>query len=122
MPFGKSLSPVEHCATQCNVVLSAMIAAFSRQSTSTIQSLSQKTDANTYFCVLYFFDTANHCLHSLECSLVSGTHMWTQVSSVVTKRLKEISQNLVKISPKWLMKQALGHASDSTGVFGHPFG
>jgi hypothetical protein len=27
------------------------------------------------------------CLRSLDCSLVSGSHIWIQVSSIVTRRL-----------------------------------
>jgi hypothetical protein len=55
----------------------------------------------TYFCVLNLFDIANHCLHSLECSLVSGSDMWTQVSSIVMKRLQNAegsSQNQSKMA------------------------
>jgi hypothetical protein len=57
-----------------------------------MSSLSQKTDANTLIEDLYvlnFFGCGETlCLHSLDCTLVSGPYIWIQVSSTVTRQFK----------------------------------
>jgi hypothetical protein len=64
----------------------AMFAVFSRQFTSKISSLSQKTDTNTLlddFYVLNFFGRGEQlCIDSLDCSLVSGSYMYMDPSFI----------------------------------------
>jgi hypothetical protein len=79
---------------KCNIVLCCNGCTLSRWSTSKIPSSFQKTDANLLdddFWVLNLFGCWEPLsLHSLDCSLVSGsyTHTQIQASSILMRRLK----------------------------------
>jgi hypothetical protein len=91
-----------------------MVAAFSRQSTSKIQSLSQKTDLAWSLTSVFWTSLTQQTTVSPFLRMFFG--LW--ITCVDTRFIHsyETVKKSHRIPPKWLMKQALDHASDSTGV------
>jgi hypothetical protein len=62
-------------------------------------------------------DMGNHCSHSLDCSLVSGSICIDPYFIHSYETVKKNTKDPTEIGPNWLLKQARDHASDSTENF-----
>jgi hypothetical protein len=86
---------------------------FSRSATLPwwLQPFAGSLQAEFHLCPKRLWLREPLCLHSLDCALLSGSCIWIQVSSIVTRWFKNPTGSR-RNRPKMACEAALDHASD----------